>query len=139
MCKADETPRPDFVHTSFTPRSYLVHTSRLAVSREGGGSGHLTAISRLAAARLFQRPRGKLYGVFISYYRLEAAADARYLKERLSRSLNRRVFLDTSDAYHLDKILTVSQAAPRSRASKPPMPRSASASSSDHGSVTPSS
>ena len=46
------------------------------------------------------------HALFISYFREEAGCDARYLQAAPAARLNQSVFLDASDADHLDGIIT---------------------------------
>ena len=46
------------------------------------------------------------YAAFISYYRLEAGSDARFLQGALAAAFRQPVFLDATDADELRAILT---------------------------------
>ena len=75
-----------------------------------GGEGPPTCNWESAGKHRFDAQNNKLpaptakYSAFLSHYKMEAAADARYLEQHLEAMTNTNVFIDSNDLVDLEKI-----------------------------------
>jgi hypothetical protein len=59
-----------------------------------------------STGKAIRNPETKKYAAFLSHYKLEAGADARYLEQELEQMLNYNVFIDSNDLTDLAAIFS---------------------------------